>query len=139
MSSQPHAREDHDFGRIVFDDDNFWWCGQVEGDAGPVPLFIFAGAEGPSERQRQVWRRLRPTLLQTARAIAVDFVRGAGQRFPGRNPSPADFTLDEICLVADDEHQRADSVWTYSLAGDDEGMWRFEMKGNQVVTSARDD
>jgi hypothetical protein len=128
------SRQDDDFGNIVFDPDNDWWCGQIDVGAGPVPLFVFAGLGGPSARQRELWRRMKPTLAATAAAIIADYVVEAGRRLAAR-----DFTLDDVCLYPDDQHEHVESIWTYSLAGDPQGMWRFEVKAGKVVSGGRDD
>jgi hypothetical protein len=136
----PVVVDDAEFGRITFDDKHDWWSGEVVLGGKPLPLFVHAPSQGPSPRQREVWRAYTPKLPEISRTVIGNFIDQVEKHVPGRKKVDSqEFELDEVEVAPDEWATRVDFVLTYSLRGDDDGSWRFELLDGRVESSGRDD
>ena len=136
----PVVKDDPDFGRISFDRAHDWWCGEVVIGEKTVPLFVHAPFQGPSSRQRELWRGYVSNLATISQTVIRDFVDRVNEHIPHRKDVlPHEFDLDEVEVAPDEWADRVDAILTYSLEGDDDGSWRFELLDGRAVSSGRDD
>jgi hypothetical protein len=131
------ALDDPDFGRLVFNAKGGSWSGCARHGDRRLDVTVVADVQGPSDRQRTLWRRLRPELPRLSVDVARRFHDQAVSWFPGVHPIFY-FRLDAIELAPEAWQPRIDTVLCFTLEGDDDGFWRAELRGFDVVGASRD-
>jgi len=131
------VKDDPDFGLIGFKAELGLWAGRARVGSSAVEVTVVADSNGPTDRQRQLWRALHPKLEGLSADVASRLAAEAARTQPGPVPQAADFDLKAVRLTPESCLPGIDSALSYALEWDDEATWRAELRGFALVAVAR--